>query len=513
MNASPLIEQVLDFAIKKKLICAADRAYTRNLLMDIMRMDAPDADECEICAKSAQTLQPLLIQLAQYAERAGVYAPSAEARERFITRLAGAVTPSPYEVRERFLNEYAKSPEAATDWFYSVCAACDYIKLSSVKKNIRYFAHTNAGELEITINLSKPEKDPRDIAKARAEKDAGYPKCMLCAQNSGYAGREGFPARHNHRMIPINLAGEEWYMQYSPYLYYNEHTIVLSNEHRPMRVSEATFLRLFEFVDMFPHYFLGSNADLPIVGGSILSHDHFQGGRYEFPMDRAPDEIPLTYRDARVSAAIIDWPMSCVRLKSESREALTKLAVDILYAWREYSDEMLGIYAQSARGQAAEKHNAVTPILHRESGIWRLDIVLRNNRVSDEHPLGIFHPHAELHHIKKENIGLIEVMGLMILPGRLAQELKQIERILAGELAVDTPIADDSPLKQHEMWIEALISQYGRALSEDEARSRVRQGVADICARVLTDAGVYKRTTEGRAGFVRFLKTVGLSRA
>ena len=423
------MERLLDFAERTRLIETEDRAYARNRLLEAMRLDAPE-ENANAEAPLGDTMTEALNALCDDAVRRDVINDTGESRDLFSAKLAGCVTPSPYEVRARFFEKYRRSPEEATKWFYQMCRDADYIKVDRIRKNARFFSEG----LEITINLSKPEKDPRDIANALKSKAAGYPKCMLCVENPGYAGRPGFPARQNHRMIPLNLNGESWHMQYSPYLYYNEHCIVLSDIHRPMAISEAGFRRLFDFVEQFPHYFLGSNADLPIVGGSILTHDHFQGGNYEFPMDRAGDEIALTADDPAIRASIVDWPMSCLRLKSTDAETLVRKAVQVLNAWRGYSDEALGVYAETD-----QKHNTITPILRRAGGEWKLDLVLRNNRTSAENPLGIFHPHADLHHIKKENIGLIEVMGLMILPGRLLTELKDVEAYLTGERARFAP--------------------------------------------------------------------------
>ena len=498
-TAIQAMESILEFAVKNELIEAEDRAYARNCLLEIMEMDAPDGEMAAGCVLG-ETMTEALDALCDIAAEKGLISGTLESRDLFAAKLAGAVTPSPYETRARFNQKYADDPGAATKWFYQMCRDVDYIKVDRIKKNARYFSEG----LEITINLSKPEKDPRDIANALKNKFAGYPKCMLCVENPGYAGRPGFPARQNHRMIPLTLDGENWHMQYSPYLYYNEHCIVLSDEHRPMKISEGGFRRLFDFVEKFPHYFLGSNADLPIVGGSILTHDHFQGGNYEFPMDRAGDEIALFCDDDRISAAIIDWPMSCLRMKSASREALIARAVKVLDAWREYTDEACGVYAETDR-----KHNTVTPILRRANDMWRLDLVMRNNRTDDENPLGIFHPHADLHHIKKENIGLIEVMGLMILPGRLLTELKDVEKYLTGESDISIAPAADTPAARHYAWAQELVSEYGAALTPEAAAEAVRTGVARKCRRVLADAGVYKQTPEGRKGFVKFLNTVG----
>ena len=497
------MERLLDFAERTRLIEAEDRAYARNRLLEAMRLDAP-GENANAEAPLGDTMTEALNALCDDAARRGVINDTGESRDLFSAKLAGCVTPSPYEVRARFFEKYRRSPEEATKWFYQMCRDADYIKVDRIRKNARFFAEG----LEITINLSKPEKDPRDIANALKSKAAGYPKCMLCVENPGYAGRPGFPARQNHRMIPLNLNGESWHMQYSPYLYYNEHCIVLSDIHRPMAISEAGFRRLFAFVGQFPHYFLGSNADLPIVGGSILTHDHFQGGNYEFPMDRAGDEIALTADDSAIRASIVDWPMSCLRLKSADAEALVRKAVQVLNAWRGYSDEALGIYAETD-----QKHNTITPILRRAGGEWKLDLVLRNNRTSAENPLGIFHPHADLHHIKKENIGLIEVMGLMILPGRLLTELKDVEAYLTGERALTDAPAADAPLARHWDWMRELVSRFGSANTPEQATEIIHKGLGEKCRRVLADAGVYKQTPEGREGFVRFLNTCGFDRA
>lgn len=497
------MERLLDFAERTRLIETEDRAYARNRLLEAMRLDAP-GESANAEAPLGDTMTEALNALCDDAARRGVINDTGESRDLFSAKLAGCVTPSPYEVRARFFEKYRRSPEEATKWFYQMCRDADYIKVDRIRKNARFFAEG----LEITINLSKPEKDPRDIANALKSKAAGYPKCMLCVENPGYAGRPGFPARQNHRMIPLNLNGESWHMQYSPYLYYNEHCIVLSDIHRPMAISEAGFRRLFAFVEQFPHYFLGSNADLPIVGGSILTHDHFQGGNYEFPMDRAGDEIALTADDPAIRASIVDWPMSCLRLKSTDAETLVRKAVQVLNAWRGYSDEALGIYAETD-----QKHNTITPILRRTGDEWKLDLVLRNNRTSVENPLGIFHPHADLHHIKKENIGLIEVMGLMILPGRLLTELKDVEAYLTGERALTDVPAADAPLARHWDWTRELVSRFGSANTPEKATEIIHKGLGEKCRRVLADAGVYKQTPEGREGFVRFLNTCGFDRA
>ena len=503
-NATCQMLRMIDFAVSKGLIEAEDRKYTLNLLLDIMKMDAPE--EAQPCAEPLPaTLTPMLTALCDIAVEKGLIADSQGARELFATRLCGAITPSPKEIRDTFNALRAeKGPEAATEWFYELCRANDYIRVDHIAKNVRFFSDSPCGELEITINLSKPEKDPKDIAAQRNAPQVGYPTCMLCGENPGYAGRIGFPARQNHRMVPIQLDGEKWHVQYSPYLYYPEHCIVLNDEHRPMKISDKTFDRLFDFVTLFPHYMLGSNADLPIVGGSILSHDHFQGGHYTFPMDKAPDLIAFKTPDEKVSAALIDWPMTCIRLRGKDREAIKAQAVAILNAWRAYSDEENDIFAETDA-----PHNTVTPVLHRDGDLWRLDLVLRNNRVSDEHPLGIFHPHAHLHHIKKENIGLIEVMGLFILPGRLLTELAALHPYLKGEKPLTDVPAEDSPIYKHWSWMLKIAEANGTNLTEDEAEAAIRRALAVTCSEVLADAGVYKQTEKGRAGVVKFMKTLG----
>ncbi len=498
------IDKLLAFSVNKGLIESEDVAYARNRLFEIMQMDAPDAEGPFVFDFLPETLTPMAEALSDIAVQNGLIRDTFESRDLFSAKLAGAITPSPYEVRARFQALYEQSPEKATEWFYEMCRAVDYIKVDRINKNARFFE----GGLEITINLSKPEKDPRDIANALKVKSAGYPKCMLCIENPGYAGRLGFPARQNHRMIPMQLNGENWHLQYSPYLYYNEHCIVLSDEHRPMKITEEAFRRLFGFVSLYPHYFLGSNADLPIVGGSILTHDHFQGGNYEFPMDKAPDEISLACDTDGISASIVDWPMSCLRLKSESSEALIQKAVQVLDAWRAYSDEENGVYAFTD-----QPHNTITPIVRKSSGVWKMDLVLRNNRTSAEHPLGIFHPHTDLHHIKKENIGLIEVMGLMILPGRLLSELDDVAKYLTGAKPLPEKMAADEKGACHIDWAKQLVQTYGTDNSAQAADEIVKKGVADKCRRVLADAGVFKQTEKGRNGFVRFLNTVGFQKA
>ena len=502
------IETLLTFAEKKALIVPLDRPYCRNLLLDVMHMQAPAAS-VQAEEDVPETATRMLKQLCDAAVEKGLIEDLTTERDLFSARLMGCVTPAPAQVREHFLKLLAQGrPEDATHDFYEMCRACDYIKVDAVAQNIRYFADSPCGELEITINLSKPEKDPREIAKLKNAPSVGYPKCMLCVENPGYAGRSNFPARQNHRIVPLTLAGDPWFIQYSPYLYYPEHCIVFNSNHVPMRISRGTFDRLFSFVEQFPHYFLGSNADLPIVGGSILNHDHFQGGHYTFPMDKAPLRCHLNSPDPKVEAGILDWPMSAVVLTGEEPEAMIDAADKLLNAWRSYSDPSCDILAETD----GQPHNTITPILRKKDGKYRLLLVLRNNRTSEEHPLGIFHPHAPLHHIKKENIGLIEVMGLFILPGRLKAELKQLAAYLAGERPLVEP-REDEPSYKHWPWVKDIITRRGLCADTEAAEKVLHEEVAIVCAQVLADAGVYKQDAQGLAGMKRFLATLGYTEA
>ncbi len=503
-NVTGALETLLSFAEINRLIEPIDRPYCRNLLLDVLGMDAP-AQDVAPDAELPRTATALLRRLCDAAVEKGLIEDMQTTRDLFSARLMGCVTPAPAQVRAQFQAQVAAGkPEAATQGFYDMCRACDYIKVDAVAQNIRYFAQSPCGELEITINLSKPEKDPREIAKLKNAPSVGYPKCMLCVENPGYAGRSNFPARQNHRIVPLTLAGDAWYMQYSPYLYYPEHCIVFNSQHVPMRITRGTFQRLFDFVGQFPHYFLGSNADLPIVGGSILNHDHFQGGRYTFPMDHAPMRCMLKSPDARIEAGILDWPMSALALTGTEPEAMIDAAMQVLDAWRGYSDPDCDVLAETE----GQPHNTITPILRHVDGKYRLLLVLRNNRTSAEHPLGIFHPHAPLHHIKKENIGLIEVMGLFILPGRLKAELRELAGYLSGAKALQEPAETDAAYK-HWTWLMEIVARRGLCASFEEAEQVLRDEVAAICAQVLADAGVYKQDAHGLAGMKRFLSTVG----
>ncbi len=502
LAAQRAVEELLFFSGEKGLVEREDLAFVRNLLLDAMHLDAPGEIATHDLLPMTATVS--LDKLLDAAVGMGLIEDTPTERELFGTRLMGCVTPAPAVVRREFqrLRE-TQGPEAATQWFYQLCRDCDYIRVDQIKKNIRYFAKTDCGELEITINLSKPEKDPREIAKLKTAPQSGYPKCMLCIENPGYAGRLNFPARQNHRVVPVKLAGDDWYFQYSPYLYYKEHCIIFNGEHVPMVINSHSFERLFDFVDQFPHYFIGSNADLPIVGGSILNHDHFQGGNYVFPMDRAKDRCSLTSPVPGVTAAVVDWPMSVLSLTGEDRKTLISLALRVLDAWRGYSDPERDILARTS-----ENHNTITPILRRTEGGYRLMLVLRNNLTTAEHPLGLFHPHAPLHHIKKENIGLIEVMGLFILPGRLKDELKALEGYLTGEKELTEPTEDDPSFK-HYTWLKDIAAKTGTGITCENARQVLDTAVAKVCSRVLADAGVFKQTEDGQKGMLAFLKTAG----
>lgn len=502
-QATQVIEDLLDYSISHLLIEEIDRPYYRNLLLDAMSMDAP-ADMVHEKKAIPRTATHLLQQLCNLRIKAGRMEDLAFERDLFSARIMGLLTPSPREVRQCF-NQHmeAHHPERATDDFYQMCKASDYIKVDAIAQNVRYFADTKYGKLEITINLSKPEKDPREIARLKNAPSVGYPKCMLCVENPGYAGRNNFPARQNHRMIPLTLGGEQWFLQYSPYAYYDEHCIVLSSRHVPIQIGRGTFQRLFAFVDQFPHYMIGSNADLPIVGGSILTHDHFQGGRYRFPMDQAG--TMTTYTDEHgLQARWLYWPMTALQISHQNQNVLINEAERILRFWRSYSDPACDILAFSGE----TPHNTITPILRKNGEEYTLTLVLRNNRTSDVHPLGIFHPHAKLHPVKKENIGLIEVMGLFILPGRLKTETEAMVPYLTGEQQLST-IPEDSPLHKHVPIMEEMLHSYGHQPTPNDAIACIRRQIATICGQVLEDAGVFKLDEHGKMGMKRFMTSLG----
>ncbi len=487
------INNLIAFALHHHLITEQDKIWAANSLIGILGLNTFEFEK-NLDDVTATSPDSILAKILDWAAENNLIENTETERDLLDTELMGALTPRPSDVIAEF---NAKSPVDATNYFYALGVSSNYIRSERTAKNICWKTQTEYGELDITINMSKPEKDPRDIAKARAIKSSGYPKCLLCKENEGFYGHHGHPARQNIRLVPVELHGRNWYFQYSPYSYYNEHCIVLDENHVPMLISRETFENLFAFIEKFPHYFLGSNADLPIVGGSILSHDHYQGGRYVFAMNNAPFE--KVYRDDGIKAGRIKWPMSAIRLQSADPEKLTDLADKILSAWREWTDESADILAYSD----GEPHNTITPIARRHGQDYELDLVLRNNRTSHEHPLGIFHPHAEVHHIKKENIGLIEVMGLAVLPARLKTAL---EKICSAWLEGKNNLP--SELEAHEKWYEGLRAKHEGLTGEDSVRKMIRDEVGHVFAQVLTDSGVYKRTPEGLAAFDKFAQEV-----
>ena len=493
------IKKLVQYGRTTGLIEAEDEIYARNQIMEVLNMSEYE-EPGDIT--DAISLEDTLNALTDYAAEHGILENNSIVyRDLFDTRLMNCLMPRPSEVVKKFHGEYEKSPEDATGYFYKLSQDSNYIRRYRVCKDLKWITKTEYGDLDITVNLSKPEKDPKAIAAAKTMKQSGYPKCLLCMENVGYAGRVNHPARNNHRIIPLTLNGESWGFQYSPYVYYNEHCIVFNGNHTPMKIDRNTFKKLFDFVTMFPHYFLGSNADLPIVGGSILTHDHFQGGRYTFAMAKAPVEKCFTvngYED--VEAGIVKWPMSVIRIRSEKKDRLVDLADKILTAWRGYTDEASFIFAETD----GEPHNTITPIARVRDGRYQLDLVLRNNITTPEHPLGVYHPHAKLHHIKKENIGLIEVMGLAVLPSRLKQELFDLADMLVARVPAEQyPEA----LQKHAAWAQEILARHPE-LNSDSVHLILQDEVGQVFAQVLADAGVYKLDEAGRVGFVRFLESV-----
>lgn len=490
------IRKLVCYGTEKGLLTERDEIYATNRILEILGLDEYDCAEKFTGVNLEQTLKELL----DFAVSKGLIEDSVVYRDLFDTKLMGALMPRPSEVTEKFYSLYKRSPKEATDYFYTLSRDSDYIRRYRVEKDIKWITPTEYGDLDITINLSKPEKDPKAIAAAKKAPQSGYPKCMLCRECEGYAGRVNFPARQNHRVIPVVINGGEWCFQYSPYVYYNEHCIVFNSLHTPMAINRETFIKLFDFVKQFPHYFVGSNADLPIVGGSILSHDHFQGGNYTFAMAKAPVEQPLFFKGySDVEAGIVKWPMSVIRLSCEDAGRITELADCILKSWRGYSDPDVFIFAETG----GEPHNTITPIARRNKERYELDLVLRNNITTPEHPLGVFHPHSELHHIKKENIGLIEVMGLAVLPARLKAEIAALEdAILSGR-----DIAADEAISKHAAWADEIKARHNDICRENIS-DILRQETGLVFAKVLEHAGVYKRTAEGKAAFNKFAESV-----
>lgn len=492
------IKKLVSYGLQTGLVPEEDAVYTTNRLLELFGLDELDADGI-LAAVKPDELETVLGQMCDYAYEKGLIAENTVTyRDLFDTKIMGMLMPRPGEVIRRFRELYEKeSPEAATDYYYKLSRDSDYIRRYRVCKDIKWIAPTKYGDLDITINLSKPEKDPKAIAAAKNAKQSGYPKCLLCRENEGYAGRVNHPARQNHRIIPVTINGSRWGFQYSPYVYYNEHCIVFNFEHVPMKIEHATFCKLFDFVKQFPHYFVGSNADLPIVGGSILSHDHFQGGHYEFAMAKAPVERSFVVKGFEdVAAGVVQWPMSVIRLNGKDTDRIIALADLILEKWREYTDEEAFIYAYTDN----EPHNTITPIARKRGNDFELDLVLRNNITTEEHPLGVYHPHAKLHHIKKENIGLIEVMGLAVLPARLKEEIARLkEAILAGD-----NIRGDQELAKHADWVEEFLPKYDK-IDAANIDAVIEKEIGLVFMEVLEDAGVYKRTEEGQKAFDRFI--------
>ena len=495
MKIETCIDALVSYAMNSGLAEPVDHQVLTNRLLDLLRLDDYEPSD----ENQSEDLEEILNGILTYAIENGLCDDSITAKDIFDTRIMGAITPMPREVIGIFNHLYSEDPVKATDWYYKFSCDTDYIRRYRIKKDMRWKYASEYGELDITINLSKPEKDPKAIAAEKNAPQTAYPKCQLCKENEGYAGRMNHPARANHRIVPINICGSDWCLQYSPYVYYNEHCIVFNAEHIPMKIDKEAFLKLLDFVRIFPHYFIGSNADLPIVGGSILSHEHFQGGHYTFAMETAPlkQRICFTgYED--VEAGIVKWPMSVIRLRCADSKRVAELADKILLKWRSYSDENVGVVAYSDH----QPHNTITPIARRRGEDYELDLVLRCNITTDEHPLGVFHPHADKHHIKKENIGLIEVMGLAVLPSRLKQELSE----LAEAVCDGRDVFNDEKLEKHAVWIEELKKKY--TFNSENALDIILKETGKVFASVLEDAGVYKNTADGMSAFLRFIDNV-----
>ena len=489
------IKKLVQYGINCGLTPECERIYTTNLLLECMKEDEYTDPDCDI---DNIILEDVLKDLLDEAVKRGIIEDSITYRDLFDTKLMNQLCPRPSQVIDKFNDIYKnEGAEAATDFFYNMSRNSDYIRTYRVKKDLKWTTETDYGTLDITINLSKPEKDPKAIAAAKNAKQSAYPKCQLCMENEGYAGRTNHPARENHRIIPITINDSKWGFQYSPYVYYNEHCIVFNGEHIPMKIERATFVKLFDFVKLFPHYFLGSNADLPIVGGSILSHDHFQGGHYTFAMEKAPIIKEFTVKGFEdVNAGIVKWPLSVIRLQCKDEKRIIDLAEHILNVWRGYTDEAAFIFAETD----GEKHNTITPIARKRGDLFELDLALRNNITTEEHPLGVYHPHAHLHHIKKENIGLIEVMGLAVLPSRLKDEMEQLKDCIVN----GKDIRGDEKLCKHADWVEEFSKQYEKidASNVDEI---LKSEIGKVFCQVLECAGVYKCTEDGLAAFMRFV--------
>ncbi len=499
MTIFECINWLVEYGTKKELIEEEDRIYTQNRLLEALKLDAAGEGMGDVPVER-ENLDTVLGFILDYAVENGIIEEGITSRDLFDTKIMGLLTPMPSTVIKKFNELKVSDTKAATDYFYRLSGDCNYIRTNRVKKDIKWKTASVYGDIDITINLSKPEKDPRAIAAAKLMKQTGYPACQLCFENEGYAGRTDHPARQNLRIVPIVMNNEDWGFQYSPYVYYNEHCIILNRKHTPMKIDRATFVKLLDFVEQFPHYILGSNADLPIVGGSILTHDHFQGGHYEFAMARAGMEKKIVFKGFEdIDAGIVKWPMSVIRLTGDAKLRVIELADKILKAWRAYTDEEAFIFAETD----GEKHNTITPIARISDEKFQLDLVLRNNITTKEHPLGVYHPHSELHHIKKENIGLIEVMGCAILPARLKNELAGVKEALIN----GTDISNDPVLGQHAPWVSEIRKKYA-SFDENNTDGIIRDEVGKVFVKVLEDAGVYKCDENGRAAFLRFIDSV-----
>ena len=494
MNIFEAIKSLVKYAIDNEMIEKEDEIWAINRICEALKIDSFEESE----AKESD-LEKILAVILDYAVKNGLCEDSVVYRDLFDTKIMGLITPRPSDVIKKFKSLYEKSPKDATDFYYKLSQDSDYIRRYRIKNDLKWITKTEYGDIDITINLSKPEKDPKAIAAALKMKAASYPKCLLCKENEGYAGRINHPARQNHRIIPMALANTPFFMQYSPYVYYNEHCIVFNAEHTPMKIDRGAFEKLLDFIELFPHYFIGSNADLPIVGGSILTHEHFQGGNYEFAMAKAPIETEVKFSGFEdVEAGIVKWPMSVIRIASKNKAKLVELADKILTDWRSYTDEKSFIYAETD----GEKHNTITPIARMRNGKFELDLVLRNNITTEECPLGYYHPHPEYHHIKKENIGLIEVMGLAVLPSRLKNEMALIkDAMLSGK-----DIASIEAIASHKEWAEMIMNKYD--INEDNCEEILQQEIGIVFTSILEQCGVYSRDEEGKKGFIKFIESV-----
>lgn len=494
MNINTAVKSLVRYAIDNEMIEKWDEIWAINTVCQALNMDS--FEDCE--AENAE-LEDILASILDYAVENGLCEDSVVYRDLFDTKIMGLLTPRPSEVISKFQFLYIRDKKSATDYYYKLCQDSDYIRRYRIKNDLKWITKTEYGDIDITINLSKPEKDPKAIAAALKMKATSYPKCLLCKENEGYMGRINHPARQNHRIIPMTLGGENFFMQYSPYVYYNEHCIVFNAEHTPMKIDKSAFAKLLDFVEKFPHYFVGSNADLPIVGGSILTHEHFQGGNYEFAMEKAPIETKVTFSGFEdVQAGIVKWPMSVIRIKGTDKARLVELADKVLTTWRGYTDKDSFIYAETE----GTPHNTITPIARMRNGQFELDLVLRNNITTEDCPLGYYHPHPEYHHIKKENIGLIEVMGLAVLPSRLKNEMA----VLGKAMVNGEDISANETIASHKEWAEMIMQKYD--INEDNIDDILKKEIGIVFTSILGQCGVYSRDEEGKAGFLRFIESV-----